>query len=329
MALILNRYTLDYRSEVVDTILATTQHGYSMCLVGLAGSGKSNLVTFITQPEVLARLPLSLAQKTHIVAVNCAPGMQPPAQLYRAMLHELEPIAAKVQYTLPAISDETVYYELRKTVKQLCTSGEQRIVFVLDEFEQMIKHQPLELFEELRNVRDEVRTTDNFAYVAITHRMPQCVVGNQRFANSKLYELLCDHVYAFCPYRPADAVAMFNTLAAKEGVTIASLDRERILGCAGGHSGILRAILLALKPHFGVTAKRIVQLAEEDGPVRTACEHIWKHLHSSERTALLALLAGETPPLWMCEFLYKRGLTSEVNAPRIFSPVFEHYIAGK
>ena len=37
------------------------------------------------------------------------------------------------------------------------------------------------VFEELRNVRDEVHTTNPFAYVTLTHRLPHRAVGNQRF----------------------------------------------------------------------------------------------------------------------------------------------------
>lgn len=330
MTLILGRYPLDFRSEIVEPLLATVTQGSSVCVVGLAGAGKSNLAKFLGQPEVLRRyLPESIAQEVHAPVIHCRPGTQSSATFYRGVLHELQSVARKVGHPLhtEGSHSEASAFDVRAAVKELCETAQQRIVLVLDEFECLIQHQPLEFFEDLRNIRDEVRTTNRFAYVATTHRLPHRVVGNQRFENSKFYELLRNEMYALGPYRAADAMSMLDALAARENLTIDRGYLERVRVAAGGHSEIMRAIFDTIKPNFGVASPRLAQLAAgREGAVYAACEKLWLHLHSSERAALRTLATGGWPEPWLLEFLYKRGLITSVQTPYLFAPAFAVYV---
>lgn len=327
MALILNRYPLDFRCEIVQPILTAAVQGASVCVVGLAGAGKSNLVKFIKQPQVLAHyLPQSLAENTHLLEIQCRPSMQSSATFYRALLNELQPVARRVQVPLTVPKGDVDYYAVREAIRQLCGTAAQRIVLLLDEFECLIQNQPLEFFEELRNLRDEVRTGSCFAYGAITHRLPHRVAGYQRFENSKLYELLRGHIYPLGPYSAADAASMLNVLAAGEATPVDPGYLERIRVAAGGHSGIMRAIFATVRPQFKASSPRLAQLAAEDGEVRQACDHLWQHLHSSERRALLDLAAGHLPEPWLLDFLYKRGLLTSIKTPHFFAPAFAVYV---
>lgn len=334
MTLILDRYPLEYRSEIVEPVLTAVAGGSSVCVVGLAGVGKSNLFKFLAQSAVLEHyLPQSIAQEMHVLVVQCRPGTQASANVYAAMLDELQPVAEKAQYSLPILRQAATAYDVRKAVKYLCETARQRIVFVLDEFECLIQHQPLEFFEELRNLRDEVRTTNRFAYVTITHRLPHRVVGNQRFENSKLFELLRSNIYALGPYRQPDALSMLNALAAAQNLTI---DRDyllRIGEVAGGHSGIMRAVFETIKTegkaNFAVPSPRLKQFAVEHRAVYEACDYLWLHLHSSERRALRQLAAGDLPEPWLLDFLFKRGLITSTVTPNFFAPVFAAYVRLK
>ena len=330
MTLILDRYPIDYRREVVENVFATTASGYSMCLVGLAGSGKSNLVTFTRQPEVVRHYAVDAptAESTVVCWMSCLQAADSPARFYAEMLNGLGPAAEKVGYALPSIGPGSGYAEVRAAVRHLCQTAGQRIIYILDEFESLIRQQPLYLFEELRNVRDEVRTPPRFAYVFITHRMPHRVVGSQPFENSSLYRLICDNMVAFGPYRPEDARSMLEVLATREKLTIEPIERDRILMLSGGHAGIMFSLVTATKPRFNVPARKLMELATAPGPVRKACEHIWRHLHSTERSALLDLAGGVVPAPWLREFLYKRGLVDSLQAPEIFSPVFKEFVLG-
>jgi hypothetical protein len=333
MSLILDRYPLDYRAEVVDLVLDTTAGGTSMCLVGLAGAGKSNLITFMKQEEVLRFYTQDSAapdgaENLNVCAISCLQVAHAQGRFYAALLDGLRPVAEKVGYALPPRAPESNYFEVRDAVRHLCLRGGQRIIYFFDEFESLIQHQPLDLFEELRTIRDEVRTPPRFAYVFVTHRLPHRVVGNQPFENSSLYRLICDNLVAFGPYRPQDAEAMLDAITRRERLAIAPVDRERILMMSGGHAGIMYALVMAVKPQFNLPVRRLRELAAVPGPVQKACAHIWRFLHSSERAALLGLVRGDMPAPWLREFLYKRGLINSLQTPEIFSPVFKEFVAG-
>lgn len=333
MTLIRDRYPLEYRSEIVKPLLAEVKDGSSACIVGLAGGGKTNLATFLAHPAVLEHYLPEIAPETHVLEIKCRPSAQSPAGFYAGLLHELMPVARKVGYALAPPGKEADYYDVREAVKHLCETARQRIVFVLDEFECLIQNQPLEFFEELRNVRDEVRTTNRFAYVTLTHRLPHRVVGNQRFENSKLFELLKPHIYALGPYRKVDALGMLNALAAAQHVTVERDYLARICDAGGGHGGIMRAIFetikTELKGNFAVPSPRLNQFAVQHRAVRDACDKLWLHLHSTERRALRRLAAGELPEPWLLDFLYKRGLITSIEDPKLFAPVFAAYVKAK
>ena len=334
MTLILDRYPLEYRSEIVQPVLTAVAGGSSVCIAGLAGVGKSNLTKFLAQSAVLGHyLPQSIAQEMHVLVVHCRPGTQASSSFYAAMLNELQTVAETVRYSLPIPQQTVTAYDVRKAIKHLCEQARQRIVFVLDEFECLIQHQPLEFFEELRNLRDEVRTTNRFAYVTITHRLPHRVQGNQRFENSKLFDLLRSNIYALGPYSPPDALGMLNALAAAQDMTVERDYLLRIGEAAGGHSGIMRAVFETIrtecKGNFAVPSPRLKHFAVEHRTVRDASDYLWLHLHSSERRALRQLAAGQLPEPWLLDFLYKRGLITNTETPNFFAPVFGAYMRSK
>jgi hypothetical protein len=327
MDLILERYPLDYRREVVTPFFATAATGTSICLAGLAGAGKSNLVTFLRAPAVVrSRLDESAAARTHICAMSCREACHAPGRFYAELLHSLRPVAAEMGYPLPAPATTGEYRTVRDTVRYLCINAGQQIVLVLDEFESLIQHQSLDLFEELRTIRDEVRTPSHFAYVFITHRLPHRIVGNQPFENSSLYRLIRNHIYLFGPYREPDAHNMLHTLLQRHKLAPDPLTQGRLLSASGCHAGLLAALVEAAKPDFTLSLRQLCARAATPGPVADACAHIWQHLHTSEREALLNIAAGVPPAPWLQEFLYKRGLLAARQSLEIFSPVFAAFV---
>jgi hypothetical protein len=102
-----------------------------------------------------------------------------------------------------------------------------------------------------------------------------------------------------------------------------------LLGMSGGHAGILSALVEAAEPTFALSLNKLIHLGGVPGPVHKACEHIWRHLHSTERAALRELAQGKPPPPWLAAFLYKRGLVDDASPPAFFSPIFERYVQSQ
>lgn len=327
MSLILDRYPFSYRREIVQLIIDITQEGNSLCLVGLAGVGKSNLVHFLEQPEIRALLKREEAGRTYFFGIPCAKDIGAPEEVYRSLLSSLVALERQIGVRVAKIPEQTVFDDLRNHLKTLCRERNQRIVFILDEFEQLARNQPPELFEALRILRDDHRTTGNLVYVLLMHRMPQVVAGSQPFVKSRLFEIVREQIHPLGPYSEEDALAMLDALCAKNSMTISQANREKLCAFSGGHSGIMRAIFMAIRPHFDIPATKIARLATNDPGVAQACQHLWDHLHPEERFALWELVKGTSPDLAMKEFLIKRGLLKRGSG--FFSIVFEEFVKNR
>ncbi|MFZ4848471.1 MAG: AAA family ATPase [Caldilinea sp.] len=338
MSLILNRYLPTYRQETLKRLFTVIEQGGSFCLVGLAGTGKSNLCQFLEQPAVSAHyLPQPEAARTHFLTVSCGTGTQSTHQIYQALLVALQPLAQQLELSLPQLPEKPSIYELRNLLKLLCAEPDRnghnrRIVFVLDEFENLIRHQTEEFFEELRQLRDEHRTSGNLAYVVLTHRMPQVLKGadHKPFQKSRLLELLHREIHPLGPYCNQDACQMLESLLSRARLSLSPASQKRLCTLCGCHSGILRALFDALQPQLEIfTPLIILRLAGEHPEVNRSCEHLWSHLHGEERSALLDLAQGKHPAPSITTFLLKRGLLTHPQSPIFFSPIFDKFVKTK
>ena len=123
MTLIQNRYPIEYRSEIVQPLMAAVCQGESACLVGLAGVGKSNLVHFLEQPEAKKHyLPEGIADRTHFVSLSCRPGGQPKEEIFGAMLTAVWLVASRQGYDLTRSAPVgSAYYQmLRNVLRDFC-----------------------------------------------------------------------------------------------------------------------------------------------------------------------------------------------------------------
>lgn len=332
MSLILNRFHLYYRTEIVTELMTVVQQGDSACLVGLAGVGKSNLARFLEAPEVVQRsLPASEATRTHFRRIDCSPNTG-QAQLYEHMAEVIRTLISQagMRAGLAEDSEATPFSKLRHLLKYLCDKHQQRIVFIFDEFESMVRHQDAQFLQDLRTLRDDHRTTRNVAFLVITHRMPQLIAGQPGIGRqSKFFEIIRDHIYALPPYQRTDTNSMIEALLLRRGSTLAAIDPKHLAllwELSGGHSGLLAALFNELYPTFSKSIYRLLKIVHHPSAMQTVCEHILQHLHVEEVEALRALILGQHVSPDMLLFLRRRGLIRNESAPVIFSRLFAEYI---
>lgn len=332
MTMIAGRYPPTYRSEVLEHLMPTVQHGDSACIVGLAGVGKSNLLRFIQQPDVLQRyLPATYARRTHFVCLHCLPGDQPCDQLYISIAQLLIDLALRIGLTPPELPDALgAYRQLHLLLDFLCQKQGQRIVLVLDEFEALLRCQQSEFLESLRSLRDDQTGTNGLVFVVITHILPQLIAQEHPIRRGKFYALVKDHIFPLPAYSRADSDSMLDTLLKQKQLPVTRLDlatRANLYALTGGHSGLLKAIFEALHP--GLTLARLNgrQLVATNGAVRDICDHIWRHLHRDEQRAVAQAVHGGVLPATTEEYLVRRGLLVRDSPPRLFSQLFAFYVA--
>lgn len=330
MDLILGRYPIDYRSEVVSVIFPLLRQGDCACLVGLAGVGKSNLVLFMRQPEVKAHyLPDDQADGLHILALSCAPGSQSADEIFQDMLMQLLPVARKLEGHPPEQqTNGSPFHAVREVLDVLCNQHCHKLVFLFDEFESLIAHQQADFFERLRSLRDDHRATGRLVYVVITHRLPHLVQNPSNFREGKFFELLRNGIYPLPPYGDRDALNMLNgLLQRRDPVPITDQDRTRLIVFSGGHSDLLKAVFYGIYPALNASAPLLLGLVENNTGVRSSCEHIWVHLHPEEQDALRQVVCGSPVDPGMMQFLRYRGLLRPGPGSGIFSPLFQQFIA--
>jgi hypothetical protein len=345
MALIQGRYPLEYRSEIVRPLMLAVQQGGSACVVGLAGAGKSNLVHFLEQAEIREQyLPPEEAKRTHFISITCDCGNQGRQKIFEDMLARAWLVAKREGFDLAASAPTGASQlpTLRNFLRDLCGTHGQRLIYMFDEFEELIRHEPAGLFDELMALRYDHRASGNLVFLTITHRMPHLVPSRSAFGTSKFFEILRSHIYPLPPYRPDDARYALDAMLRKlDDLEIAPEQREQLIAVSGGHSGLLKAVLMTLSAQTNTVpsgpADRIVKghvpsvlklitLVNDDGPVRSACEHIWTHLHVEEQQALCAIVRHEGAPREMASFLQRRGLLRNCAPLTIFCPLLAEYV---
>ena len=318
MTLILDRYPIDYRCEIVGEIMKHIQNGECFAMIGLAGAGKSNLINFAKEPEVIRHyLPTELSDHTQLMLLNGRSEGASRDKLYQAMLLRLQESGTSSE------SKGDALHTLRSTLKSICK--QQRIVFVIDEFEYLIQRQPVDFFDELRDLRDDHRTSRNLLFVIVTHRLPHAIEEGAAFEKSKFFELFRDHYYPLRPYRPRDAEAMLDILVQRtKSPALTAEMRQALLAYSGGHSGLLYALFYELTPQFQIGEPKV--LLAQSQKLRDAADKIWIHLHVDEQEALKALVRGSTTDADTAQFLLKRGLVQKSSPTTLFCPLFEAYV---
>lgn len=334
MPLVLDRYPLVYRSSIVSEVMSATERGDSVCLVGLAGSGKSNLAHFLEVATVVRHyLPSSIAERTHFRHIELTAEISTD-QIYASMVDAVSQAAAAIGAVLPTRgAEESTLAHLRALLGAFCADAGQRIVFIFDEFEVLLRSQPPHFLQDLRKLRDDHRTSRNVVFLIITHRMPQ-IVRRQPLIQpgGKFLEIFENHIYALPPYSASDAQSMIDALARRYGLdpgVPGPEQRDMLYHLSGGHSNLLAQAFTVMQPTFKKSLRRVVNLAEKAGPMRTACEHIWQHLHREEQEALALLAEGQQIEAAMLEFLHKRGLIHIQPNLTFFSPIFLAYVHSR
>jgi hypothetical protein len=336
MTLILERFPLQYRAAVVTELMTVVQHGDSACLVGLAGVGKSNLARFLEVPAVVERsLPASEAARIHFRRVECSPEVDPD-QIYEYMSQQVYGVVRKTGIPMRSMAntEENAFFQLRRLLDYVCGEYRQRIVFIFDEFEELVRHQQPLFLQNLRSLRDDHRTTRNVVFVVITHRLPHLIVqGSPINRHGKFFEIIRDRIYALPPYQKEDTDSMIDALIRQRGgdpTLVGNDKRDHLFHLSGGHSGLLSALFNELYPSFARSINTILHSVRQPCALQTVCEHIWSHLHTEEKRALVVLAQDQDISNDMLVFLGKRGLVrQEATALVLFSPIFAEYVRSQ
>jgi len=330
---------LNFRAEAVTTILRYVAAGDSCSVVGIGSVGKSNLLRSLQEKEV-RRAKLGQAWNTYLfVYIDVNKSLKRSLWgLLELMLHQLMIEVTNQgadEVTLQTIDDlhgratepKTRYLALRyldRAVSMVCNQLGWRLVFLIDEFDELCRAMPRRGFAALRALRDDHKYW--LIYVVATRlelrRLREEISDIEAFE-----ELVSPHTIWLGPYSEDDARFMLHRLEARHDVRLEEETTNHLLSATGGHPGLLRAGFRVMIEHPG----NLQGMLASSSQVQDECRRIWLSLAPKEQKAVVSL-AGDMevqPQLTgIMEQLRHKGLLGGpwVSADRIFSPLFAEYI---
>lgn len=334
-----------YRQEVLDPLFRFVRNSESFYVVGAASMGKTRLLEFLSRSEVQRYYLGDKADEYWLVRVdlNRLAVRDEAWALYELLLSSilfalsnhanLENLRAeitKIDAEILQRRDNLLalrFFEL--AVYRLCQVYDIKLCLLLDEFDNVYRTLPAEIFLQLRAMRDA--NSHHVAFALFLRQLPEILrspVDNEAF-----YELLSRNAIGLGPYSRTDALRIFKQIEARRGITFTREQREFLLEASGGHAGLIQGLLSAFvekTPDLRALDQlgRIEMLSRHPA-VFEECRKIFEGLTEAEQSGLCAFGKGEfasIPPA-IEKLLFLKGLLKRENgAPGFFCQVFEKYV---
>lgn len=362
---------IDFRQQEVGRIMERWRAAESCSLVGVGSVGKSNLLLHLANPQVQAAY-MKEAQVRQFKAILIDPSLMVPLPPKTA---ENEPLRCWAGYELlmhrlfiafhdTGVLNETETRQFYETY-QLLQSGTNpmfaymglryfelgleyfmrrgfHIVFMFDEFEEMLRELPVKFFLTLRGLRDANKK--QLSYLTFTRMPIPSVLERERIdplSIEPFVELFTDNTYYIGPYDDVDARRMVEELMVRNHIEYDEYTVNFLLWATGRFAGLLRAGFRALEtmPDLSPSAlmtrsdKLAAQLAGKL-PIQTECRTIWLSLSDTERQVLkvacgLAPLQRDEHTEAAVRMLVSKSLLKldENNNLYVDPPVFKYFVS--
>lgn len=315
---------IDFRKEEVRFIMQRWRGSESCSLVGVGSVGKSNLIQHLEDPDVQAHyMEATDTSKFKVIIID--PNMLGPLPrdgadsdqircwaAYELMMHRLfmafypfeilgKEDAQRFYETYAALQDGTnplyAYMGLRYFELGLdffMRRGVQ-IVFMFDEFEEILRQMPIKFFHTLRGLRDNNKHL--LSYVTFTRApLPILVerLGIPLLDIEPFIELFTDSVCYVGPYNDADAAKMVESLMRRNQKQYSKETVSFLLEVTGKSAGLLRSAFRMLEAAGNIedstrSKKELIEYLASRPPIYQECRTIWKSLTPAEQYVLKAV----------------------------------------
>lgn len=369
---------LAFRRTNTQFVIDCWRRPVSCSVVGVGSVGKSNFFQNLASPALEAHVSALVGHRLKPIAIDPnLLGILPPAgaapmtgeaaarrywvgcELLFSRLYEgFSPFellgedgARSIRELYAAFDDGRnpmfIYLGLRYlelALDLLMRQGVQ-IVFMFDEFEQMLTQLPIQFFLGLRGLRDSYK--DQLSFVTFTRApLPQTLttLGIDALAIEPFVELFNDSVHYLGAYNEGDARTALATMLTRKGKQYDSMQQNYLLWASGGFAGLMRATAQVLDAFGTIT---VDHLSSDSGPmlkrllaravVRSECATLWNGLNAREQAMLKGIERGEqhfqldNPAIKETfDHLLRKGLVrpNREGALSVEPPLFAAYVAS-
>jgi len=330
-----SRYLPTYRERELSVCCDYARKGKSLCFVGIAGSGKSNIVKALTQDRAIkARYLLNDEVDTvHFAAVDANTWQGTPQHLWEMMLSALfdasktlpQPVFdAKITYLS---DDEKMRRRVQLTIDHICQRLDQRLMIILDDFDTVLMQGPLPMLEQF-NLFRSAGNRERLSYLVFTKRLPHMLGRRFEFeTRCKFYDLFRTDIFALEPYTQDDARQMVHHLNRQLPEPLPNGVLGSMLWLGGGHARLLKVVFdswVKQAPPAGNQIDYFVAQAD----VQEECRRVLAGLHPQERAAAIRLAQGQSrgDDDDTLDHLRRRGLLLDIAQGKWFSPLWAEYL---
>jgi hypothetical protein len=333
------RYPPDYRQAELKLIYQLILQRKSVAMVGLAGVGKSNLVRYLRDGLQAPHYLGNAAGQILFAEVNAVRWDGKPVTLWQIMggslLRASEHITPPVDPgSISHLSEEQHFFDwLKAQLKLVCLKHGYQVVFILDNFDQVLSTGPLPMIDSLSEIRTsgDAGSVGSVSYVMFTQRLPHLLIGKHRQGEeSSFCKLIRTHTYALGLYDDKDARQMVEYLNHGSVNPLSHEQIDIVLELAGGHAGLISAIFDNWPPHSEPQPEPVSYFAQQ-ADVQGECRRVLQSLHSWEQETAVALAQGSTPaPRWdFVELLVTRGVLHDTHPIKWFSPLWQRFLQSQ
>lgn len=324
---------LAFRRANTQFVIDCWRRPVSCSVVGVGSVGKSNFFQNLASPELEAHISTALGHAIVPIAVDPnLLGILPPistapdagaaaarrywvgCELVFSRLYERfapfeslgEDGARSIEELYAAFSDGRnplfIYLGLRylELALDLFIRRDVQIVFMFDEFEQMLTQLPVQFFLGLRGLRDAYK--DRLSFVTFTRApLPEtaAALGIDALAIEPFIELFNDSVHYLGAYNEADARTALDTMLTRKGKQYDTTRQNYLIWASGGFAGLMRAAAQVLDAFGTITVENLSRIDDllqrllARSVVRSECATLWNGLNGREQAMLRAIARGE------------------------------------
>lgn len=310
---------MDFRVDEVRAIMQKWRAGNSCSLVGGGSIGKSNLLQHLGDPETHKHFLENDAQQFTAIIID--PNLLGPFPTtgsnveqfkcwagYELMMNRLyfnyrpfETLSSEDAdrfYDLYAHFQDGnnplyAYMGLRYLEMGLDIFFKQgiHILFMFDEFEELLKHMPVKFFQTLRGLRDANKGL--LSYLTFTRAPLPTLVKEYNLdllGLEPFIELFTDNLIYVGPYDLRDSQHMIERLMSKSNQRLSPGSIEFLQWASGGYAGVLRAAFnYVVKMNTDISEYSRDELAHKlarQRPIKEECRTIWTSLTHNEQYIL-------------------------------------------
>lgn len=329
------RYQPTFRQTEIKVICDCARQGQSLCLLGVAGTGKSNITNFLSVDPYGYKAHYLGDQSTrfHFPVVDGNTWDETPQGLWKLMLVALneatrhlaqpEPDAKLIQFS----EEQKAFSDLKTHVDWFCQKLDQQVMFILDDFDKILEVGPLAMLEQLNALRSS-GNRNKLGYLLFTKRLPH-ILGRAHplKGTAKFYDLISTHIYALGLYNHDDARQMLVHLNELAGKALTTRELAVIESLAGGHARLLRLTFELWRGDAPETADFVSFFAAKTD-IHDECQRILRGLHQDEQAVALRVARDQQTAndQDVIDHLMRRGLLINSGKLEWFSPVFATFL---